>query len=105
MYCSNVFNTDLFFMIGKTIHTFPCLTEGILLKRYKRFLADIKLDNGEIVTAHCANTGPMKGVLNIGGRVRLRHDPSPSRKLSWSWEQAQVESNKKKCWSLSLQYL
>ena len=66
------------------------LHEGVLLKRYKRFLADVQLDSGELVTAHCANTGPMTGVLQVGGRVRLRHAPSPTRKLAWSWEQAEV---------------
>jgi sugar fermentation stimulation protein A len=66
------------------------LVEGVLLKRYKRFLADVQLDDGRTVTAHCPNTGPMTGVLQPGGRVRLRHDPSPSRKLAWTWEQAQV---------------
>ena len=66
------------------------LVQGVLLKRYKRFLADVALDSGEQVTAHCANTGPMTGVLHPGGRVRLRHDPSPSRKLAWTWEQAEV---------------
>ncbi|MDP4707937.1 MAG: DNA/RNA nuclease SfsA, partial [Cyanobium sp. MAG_237] len=51
------------------------LVDGTLVKRYKRFLADIELENGELVTAHCANTGPMTGVLHPGGRVRLRHAP------------------------------
>ncbi len=86
--------------IGKSIIKFPPLQEGILIKRYKRFLADVELDNGEIVTAHCANTGPMKGVLFPGGRVRLKYSPSPKRKLDWSWEQAEVPSHNefKKCW-------
>ncbi|MFQ6539380.1 MULTISPECIES: DNA/RNA nuclease SfsA [Aphanothece] len=66
------------------------LVEGVLLRRYKRFLADVALDGGEVVTAHCPNTGPMTGVLHPGGRVRLRHAPSPSRKLAWTWEQAEV---------------
>jgi sugar fermentation stimulation protein A len=65
------------------------LVEGVLIRRYKRFLADVELDNGSEVTAHCPNTGPMTGVLHPGGRVRLRHDPSPTRKLAWTWEQAQ----------------
>ena len=86
--------------IGKTIIKFSSLREGILIKRYKRFLADVELDSGEIVTAHCANTGPMKGVLFPGGRVRVKYSPSPKRKLDWSWEQAEVPSHNetKKCW-------
>ena len=86
--------------IGETIVNFPALIEGRLIKRYKRFLADVEFDDGKIVTAHCANTGPMKGVLWPGGRVRLRYCPSPKRKLDWSWEQAEVPSHNemKKCW-------
>ena len=56
---------------------FDPLIEGILIKRYKRFLADIKLKNGEILTAHCANTGPMKGLLSEGAKVRISFSPSP----------------------------
>jgi sugar fermentation stimulation protein A len=66
------------------------LLEGVLLRRYKRFLADVALEDGQEVTAHCPNTGPMTGVLHPGGRVRLRHAPSPARKLAWTWEQAEV---------------
>ena len=86
--------------IGETIIKFPPLVEGVLIKRYKRFLADVELADGEIVTAHCANTGPMKGVLWPGGRVRLKYSPSPKRKLDWSWEQAEVPSHNelKRCW-------
>ena len=50
---------------------FDPLIEGVLIKRYKRFLADIKLESGEVVTAHCANTGPMKGLLSEGAKVRI----------------------------------
>ena len=86
-------------MIKKSLLTFPPLREGVLIKRYKRFLADVKLDDGELVTAHCANTGPMTGVLKPGGRVRLRRVESPSRKLKWTWEQAEVEGHKGDlCW-------
>jgi sugar fermentation stimulation protein A len=50
---------------------FDPLIEGVLIRRYKRFLADIKLESGEIITAHCANTGPMKGLLSEGAKVRI----------------------------------
>jgi len=73
---------------------FDPLIEGVLIKRYKRFLADIKLENGEVVTAHCANTGPMKGLLSEGAKVRLSVSPSPKRKLPFTWEQISVVNSK-----------
>ncbi len=78
---------------------FEPLVEGILIKRYKRFLADIQIDNGEIVTAHCANTGPMKGLLNEGAKVRISFSSSTTRKLPWTWEQVKVlGSDNKEIW-------
>ncbi len=78
---------------------FEPLIEGVLIKRYKRFLADIKLDNGDVVTAHCANTGPMKGLLNEGAKVRISFSSSTKRKLSWTWEQVKVSgSNNEEVW-------
>ena len=71
---------------GDALLHFEPLTEGVLLTRSKRFLADVELSSGETVTAHCANTGPMTGVLIPGQRVRLRYAPSPKRKLGWTWE-------------------
>ena len=78
---------------------FEPLVEGVLIKRYKRFLADIQIDNREIVTAHCANTGPMKGLLKEGALVRISFSSSTTRKLAWTWEQVQVVGdNNEKVW-------
>ena len=78
---------------------FEPLVEGVLIRRYKRFLADIQIDNGEIVTAHCANTGPMKGLLNEGAKVRISFSSSTTRKLPWTWEQVKVlGSDNKEVW-------
>ena len=85
--------------MNERIIEFEPLIEGVLIKRYKRFLADIKINNGEIVTAHCANTGPMKGLLNEGAKVRISFSSSPKRKLPWTWEQVKVlGSNNKDVW-------
>ena len=84
---------------GDALLTFDALVEGQLIRRYKRFLADVELSDGEVITAHCANTGPMTGVLMPGQRVRVRHAPSPKRKLAWTWEQAEVTgSDGSPCW-------
>ena len=77
-------------MAAVDVLKFEPLLEGVLLKRWKRFLCEVQLADGEVVTAHCANTGPMTGVLRPGGKVRIRHDPSPKRKRAYPWEQAQV---------------
>jgi sugar fermentation stimulation protein A len=72
------------------VYSFPKLSAGKLIKRYKRFFADIELENGEIVTAHCANTGPMTGVCEPGARVYISHSNDPKRKLKYSWELIEV---------------
>ena len=78
---------------------FNPLIEGVLIKRYKRFLADIKLDSGEIVTAHCANTGPMKGLLSERAKVRISVSLSPKRKLPFTLEQICVlNTNNNEVW-------
>tara|TARA_R110000824_G_scaffold40490_1_gene121351 strand:- start:9798 stop:10526 length:729 start_codon:yes stop_codon:yes gene_type:complete len=65
---------------------YPALVPGILLKRYKRFLADVLLDDGREVVAHCPNTGSMKAVNVPGCRVWLSPSDNPKRKLAWTWE-------------------
>jgi sugar fermentation stimulation protein A len=77
-------------MVTDWFYPFPSLIEGKLLKRYKRFFADIELETGEIITAHCPNTGPMTGVCHLGGRVLVSHSSDPKRKLAYTWELAEV---------------
>jgi len=62
------------------------LTVGTLVKRYKRFLADVALADGEIVTTHCANSGSMKGLKEPGAKVYLLPNQNPKAKLDWRWE-------------------
>jgi len=70
----------------------PPLTPGTILNRYKRFLADVKLDTGETVTAHCANTGAMTSCWQPGARVALSYNDNPKRKLRWSLERVDMGS-------------
>lgn len=65
------------------------LLPGTLIKRYKRFFADVTLDSGETVTAHCANTGAMTGCAEPGYRVWLSPANNPKRKLQYTWELVQ----------------
>ncbi len=71
---------------------FPApLIPATLIKRYKRFLADVLLENGEELTVHCANPGAMEGLKDPGIKVWLSKSDNPKRKLSHSWELAQIE--------------
>jgi sugar fermentation stimulation protein A len=64
----------------------PVLSRGRLVKRYKRFLADVTLDDGTQVTAHCANSGRMTTCSQPGRPVYLSHHDNPRRKLKYTWE-------------------
>ena len=77
-------------MDSNFIYTYPPLIPGILKKRYKRFLADIELESGEVITAHCANTGPMIGVCDVDSKVYVSQSNKPKRKLPYSWELIEI---------------
>ena len=62
------------------------LIEATLLRRYKRFLADVCLGDGELITVHTANTGSMLGCAEPGSRVWLSRSESTTRKYPYSWE-------------------
>ncbi len=66
--------------------TWSELIPGTLIRRYKRFLADMKLENGEVVTAHCPNSGTMKECCDPGSPVYLSYNDNPKRKLKYTWE-------------------
>jgi len=69
------------------------LLQGYLIKRYKRFFADIKYKNKTIV-AHCPNTGSMQGLLNYGNQVWFSKSNNPNRKLKYTLEIIEVDKKK-----------
>jgi len=77
-------------MPNSWFYPYPTLYPGILLNRYKRFFADIELDTGETITAHCPNTGPMSGVNLPGHRVWVSRSNNPKRTLAYTWELIEV---------------
>ena len=70
------------------------MIEGRLVRRYKRFLADVELGDGTLVTAHTPNTGSMQQCAVPGQNVLLSKSDNPKRKLAWSGELVQVNN----CW-------
>jgi sugar fermentation stimulation protein A len=67
------------------------LERGRLLKRYKRFLADVTLDSGATITATCPNTGSMLGLAEPGSIVWLSRSDSPTRKYAHTWEMVEAD--------------
>jgi len=72
------------------VHTYPPLIAGTLVKRYKRFFADIELETGELVIAHCPNTGSMTSISTVGSQVYISQSADPKRKLKYTWEMINV---------------
>ncbi len=66
------------------------LIRGVLVRRYKRFMADVSLEDGDTVTAHCANSGSMKSVNEPGAEVWVSPAENPGRKLKFTWEMIRV---------------
>jgi sugar fermentation stimulation protein A len=66
------------------------LIVGTLIQRYKRFLADVRLEDGTVVTAHCANSGSMLGCAPEGAPVLLTAHDDPKRKLKYGWELVRI---------------
>ena len=66
------------------------LIRGTLVQRYKRFLADVRLSDGQIVTAHCTNTGSMMGCKEPGSPVYISRSDKEGRKLLYTWEMLQI---------------
>ncbi len=69
------------------------LIPGTLVRRYKRFLSDVELAGGEIVTAHCPDPGSMIGLDAPGSSVWVSRATNPSRKLAYSWELIRVDGH------------
>ncbi len=69
------------------------LIRGTLIQRYKRFLADVRLENDEVVTAHCTNTGSMMGCKEPGSPVYISRSDNLNRKLLYTWELVKTDGS------------
>jgi len=68
------------------------LVPAVLLRRYKRFLADVRLEDGREVTAHCANPGSMMGLKDEGIKIWLEPNDDPKKKLKYGWRLVEHEN-------------
>ena len=69
------------------------LISGVFIKRYKRFFVDVQIEN-KVITAHCPNTGSMKGLLKEGNKVWLSKSNNPNRKLKYTIQIIEDDSSK-----------
>ena len=70
------------------------LEPALLIKRYKRFLADVRTKNNDFMTVHCANTGSLMGLSAPGQKVWIENSNNPSRKLQFSWKLTELSPDK-----------
>lgn len=75
------------------MHFTEKLVHGKLIRRYKRFLADIRLDDGTEVVAHCTNSGSMKSCIEEGAEVYLTPVNDPKRKTKFTWEMIKINGD------------
>lgn len=75
----------------------PPLQKAQLLKRYKRFLADVSLADGRVVTVHCPNTGSMRNCIVEGSACWVSASDNPARKYRYTWELATTPGNGRAC--------
>ena len=73
------------------------LTRAVLIRRYKRFLADIRLQDGSEAVAHCANPGKMTGLAEPGTRIWVEYNDDPARKLRYAWRLAELPGGHLAC--------
>lgn len=69
------------------------LVHGYLIQRYKRFLADVRLDDGTVVTAHCTNSGAMTSCIEVDAEVFLTPVNDPKRKTKFTWEMIKINND------------
>ncbi len=73
--------------------SWPNLTSGVLVKRYKRFLADVLLHDGKVITVHCPNSGSMMGCSEPGRTVYLSRSDNPRRRFAYTWEMIRMPTS------------